>query len=278
MREERKSGTGKNVKIVLGILVMTVLVMLGNTAVFAADKDFNKTDTVSISDTEAHYVSGKYTWIKYRAPKNGYITVTANFGSRKYNKSQGYWRLYASNKKTALSESTSNRLSYSVGVGNIGSKYARQSIFGVKKGTTYYLRVQAYDGVVISCKFKEVNEKSGKKRSKAPVLKKEKTVTGLILPKDKNKDWYKIKIKKAQNIRVYFDVKTDGKFKLTLCSIIGSKLRSGKYGYTTKAREIVFKQHNSITNKNSKMNAGTYYIKVEPVDKYSSGYYKLRWK
>ncbi|MCM1257226.1 MAG: hypothetical protein NC307_05180 [Roseburia sp.] len=278
MTVNRKIRMEKEIKIFFGIVAMMLMVVLENTTVSAADRNFNKTSTISISDAEAHYVSGKYTWIKYKAPKNGYITITAQFGSRKYNVSQGYWRLYASNKKTALSESNKNQLSYSVGVGNTGSKYARQSIFGVKKGTTYYLRVQAYDGVKISCKFKEVKEKCAKKRSKAPILKKNKTVTGLIFPKDKNKDWYKIQIKKAQYIQLFYDIKTDGKFKISICSIIGSKLQSGKFGYTSSTRRLMIKQHNSVTNKNSKMNAGTYYIKVEPVDKYSSGYYKLKWK
>lgn len=240
-----------------------------------ASENFNSNPTVTIPEEKSYSVTGAYTWIKYKAPKNGYITVAAEFGSRKYNRSEGYWRLYASNKKTALSE---KNIPYSVGVYNTGSKHARQSIFGVKKGTTYYLRVQAYDGVRISCKFKEVKEKCGNKRSKAPVLKKNKSVTGLILPKDKNKDWYKIRIKKAQYIQLFYDIKSDGKFKISFCSIIGSKLQSGKFGYTSSARRLVMKQHNSVTNKNSKINAGTYYIKVEPVNKYSSGYYRLRWE
>lgn len=262
-------------KFLMGITAAVIMTFWGNTFVSAANKDFNKTGIVSISDKEAHMVSHQYTWIKYKAPKNGYITVTAEFGSKIYNVSEGYWRLYASNKKTALSEKD---ISYSVGVHNTGSKHKRQSIFGVKKGTTYYLRVQAYDGVRISCKFKEVKEKCGAKRSKAPVLKKNKTVTGLILPKDKNKDWYKIRIKKGQYIQLFYDIKTDGNFKISFCSIIGSKLQSGKFGYTASDRRLMIKQHNSVTNKNSKMNAGTYYIKVEPADKYSSGYYKLKWK
>ncbi len=276
VRNERMGNRRGKLKVFLGMLAMMFMVFAGNLPVSAAgSRDFNKTKTVSISDSEAHMVSGKFTWIKYKAPKNGYITVAAEFGSRKYNRSEGYWRLYASNKKTALSE---KNIPYSVGVYNTGSKHARQSIFGVKKGTTYYLRVQAYDGVRISCKFKEVKEKCGNKRSKALVLKKNKSVTGLILPKDKNKDWYKIRIKKAQYIQLFYDIKSDGKFKISFCSIIGSKLQSGKFGYTSSARRLVMKQHNSVTNKNSKINAGTYYIKVEPVNKYSSGYYRLRWE
>lgn len=272
-----KIKTEKNIKLFVGIISMMIMITLGNTVAYGAQKNFNKTSTVKISDKEAHRFSGKYTWIKYKAPKNGYITVTANWGSfdERYNTSYGFWRLYASNKKTALSPSG---IFYKVMYGNTGIKHDRQSIFGVKKGTTYYLRVQAYDGVMINCKFKEVKEKCGKKRSKAPVLKKNKTVTGLILPKDKNKDWYKIQIKKPQYIELFYDIKTDGKFKITFCSVIGSKLQSGKFSYTSSSRRLVIKQHNSVTKKNSKMNAGTYYIKVEPADKYSSGYYKLKLK
>lgn len=268
----------KITKFFFGIVFMSIAIFTGCSIVSAADKDFNTTPTIAISDAEAHYVSGEYTWIRFKAKKNGYIAITARFGSKKYNVSQGYWRLYAANKKTPLSEETGSKLSYSVGVKDDGDKYARQSIFGVKKGATYYLRVQAYDGVILNCQFKEVKEKSTTKRKKAPELKKNKTMTGIICPKDKKADWYKIKFKKAQYVQLFFNIKTDGKFKITFCNILGGKLQSGQFGYTSSSRRIVVKQHNSVTNKNTKLNAGIYYIKVEPVNQYSSGYYTIKWK
>ena len=54
-------------------------------------------------------------------------------------------------------------------------------------------------------------------------------------------------------------------------------MQSGEFGYTDAPRRIMVTQKNSVTKKSSKLNAGTYYIKVEPVDKQSSGYYTISW-
>lgn len=286
---KRKTGFGqlRKVKFLLGILLWSVILLTGTVSASARVKSFNQSSSITITDENANFdfsrrswKRNKYTWIKYKAPENGYVTITANWKS-KYKYSEGFWRLYKSNKRTALSKSVSYCSGYNGSTNRGGSSriYERQSTFGVKKGTTYYLRLQSYNGVRLTCKFKTVKEKCGKKRNKkTPALKKNKTVKGIILPNDKNKDWYKITFKKPQYVRLYYNVKSDGKFKITFCSIIGSKMWGTKSNYTTKTRGVMLFSKNPITKKKAKLNAGTYYVKVEPADKYSSGYYSLKWK
>ncbi len=273
MKRKLQSLQLHGIRLFLGMFLLSAFILTGSITVSAAPKNFNTTPTVTISDTEAHFVSGEYTWIKYKAPKNGYITLTAEWNS-KYKRSEGFWCLYASNRKTAL---TKNDITYSASYDGSSRLHTRQSVFGVKKGKTYYLRVQAYNGVNITCEFKHVKEKCANKRKKAPLLTRKKTVTGVILPKDKNKDWYKIKFKKAKYVQLFYNIKSDGKFKITFCNVLGGKMQSGEFGYTDAPRRIMVTQKNSVTKKSSKLNAGTYYIKVEPVDKQSSGYYTISW-
>lgn len=259
-----------NWNIVRAVMFGFICIMLsvsGDFSVLAADDNFNYHSTVDIPDQESYPVTGQYKWIRYRAPKDGYITVKASYGSKKYTYSLGYWRLYDSKKKTALS---ADKISYTTQSGT--DAYARTSYFGVKKGKTYYLRVQAYDGVKISCRFKQVKEQSASSRKKAKTLKKSKTVTGIVLPKDKTKDWYKIRLSKAQKIRLYYKIRSDGRFKLSLYSGSGAKLCSGTYGYAAQVRQI------NINQNGQKLNPGTYYFKWEPADSYSCGYYTVKWK
>ena len=64
VRNERMGNRRGKLKVFLGMFAMMFMVFAGNLPVSAAgSRDFNKTKTVSISDSEAHMVSGKFTWI-----------------------------------------------------------------------------------------------------------------------------------------------------------------------------------------------------------------------
>lgn len=246
---------------------------------FAATKNFNQTASVTISAKEDFATTGKYTWIKYKAKNNGYITVTASNAAvttepkedeekskehdEEYVMAHGYWTLYASNKKTALSSVTD---SYNTAEENI---HSYTQTYGVKKNTTYYLRVNAVGAVTLKCKFTKVNENSGSKKSKAKSLDKNKTVKGIISAGDKTVDWYKIKIPKKQILNIYYSGKTNSKIKITF---------SGTYLKTA----VKYIQHGNTqthhTYSTERVQPGTYYVKVERYNSTSSGYYTLKWK
>lgn len=64
--------------------------------------------------------------------------------------------------------------------------------YGVKKGTTYNLRVQAERGTIITATFTNVRKDGGAKQSKAKSLKKGKWVKGYIVAGSSSSRWYKV--------------------------------------------------------------------------------------
>lgn len=268
-----KTHWGGSFHLFLFLTAIAWLLFSGGADASARELDFNQSGVVEITDSEAYPVTGSYTWIRYKAPRNGYIKLQAFYGSKKYTYSLGYWRLYQANKKTALS---ADKVSYTTKNGT--DSYARTSYFGVKKGKTYYLRVLAYDGVRLQLDFRAVREQSAAIRKKAKLLRKAKTVTGTVLSRDKASDWYKLRLSRAQNIQICYRVRSDGKFRLSLYSGDGSELTSLVCGYTPKTQRAVVRQKSGFTGSYAKMAAGTYYLRVEPETSYSSGYYTLKWK
>ncbi len=149
-----------------------------------ASENFNSNPTVTIPEEKSYSVTGAYTWIKYKAPGNGYITVRAssilpkNTVSYTDNTvtiqdpatgqqstlprvySQGKWRLYSAKKNTALSSDDIFRTASSQSMDTTQT-------YGVKKNTTYYLRVSSNGNLTIKCKFTKVSENSGSQKSKA---------------------------------------------------------------------------------------------------------------
>lgn len=251
-----------------------------------ASGNFNTTPTVTIPEETSYASTGSYTWIKYKAPDNGYITVTASSGLPKNTVSytdttvtvqdpatgrqsvipriysQGKWRLYNSKKNTSLSSEDAFYTAVTQ-VKDISQTY------GVKKNTTYYLRVSSNGNLSVKCKFTKVSENSGSKKSKAKSVKKNKTVKGIIAAGDKTVDWYKIKLPKKQVLHIYFSGRTNDKIKLTF---------SGSYLKTAKKYIVRGNTSTQHTYTTERAQPGNYYIKVERNNSKSSGYYTLKWK
>ncbi len=251
-----------------------------------ASENFNSNPTVTIPEEKSYSVTGAYTWIKYKAPGNGYITVRAssilpkNTVSYTDNTvtiqdpatgqqstlprvySQGKWRLYSAKKNTALSSDDIFRTASSQSMDTTQT-------YGVKKNTTYYLRVSSNGNLTIKCKFTKVSENSGSQKSKAKSVKKNKTVKGIIGAGEKTADWYKIKLPKKQVLHLYFSGKTNDKIKLTF---------SGTYLKTAKKYIVRGNTKTQHTYTTERAQPGTYYVKVERNNSKSSGYYTLKWK
>ncbi len=188
-------------------------------------------------------------YFRFKAVRNGYLKVQS---------SEGYDKVTLCNsKKKALSNAVSTNYS---------------PTFGVKKGKIYYVKVAAgynLDGAyALKVTNSTISEKSGKKKSRAVLLKKKRTKKGTIVAGEKRTDWYKIRVPKRKSVRITMKGATNDELKI---AIYKGNRRVGRstLGYYSK----------SITLRSvGKLSKGTYYIKVYRGTKKSSGWYSLRWK
>lgn len=156
--------------------------------------------------------NGQTNYFKFKAIRDGYLRVQS---SEDYDKVT----LYNSTKKKALSNATYTR-------------YA--PTYGVKKGRTYYVRVVSGYNSDGGYNFKITNtrikEKSGKKKSKAVLIKKKRTKKGTIVAGEKRTDWYKFKVTKKKRVRVTVKGATNNKLKVVIYK--GNRsVGSGTLGY-----------------------------------------------
>ncbi len=205
---------------------------------------------------------------KIRPTKSGYITVTLKqYG---YDSSSGYVTLLNSKKRAV-----SDKLWY------YSSSTTSYVVFGVKKGVTYYLRVNSCQGsssyqYAYGIKFKQKAAllKKNIKKSKSLLLKRKakyKSMTRQATGKAMNQ-WYKIRVPRKQKTQVRVDASKvkSGSAKITL--YYGSKKIDSATIYLGKINTF------NITYSTTYGQAmkGTYYIKVT-TSKKCSGMYKIRY-
>ncbi len=209
-------------------------------------------------------------WFMFKATADGYITLQY-VGDEGYDNS-GAVTLYNSSKKAISSQcwfDTKDKAEY-------------KTVFGVKKGQTYYIKAEYVTGYFgMRCTQTAIKEKSGKNRKKAVLVKKNKTIKGTLAAGENKADWYKVKLTKKQVLKIITQGSASGpygKFELTIYYANGKKYASPATciqgidsKYTTKTVKL-------FTNKAIKLAKGTYYIKISKKDKNSSGYYQLKWK
>lgn len=150
------------------------------------------------------------------------------------------------------------------------TSWMKYIVFGVKKGSTYYIRVNDTNSTGSNYNMyyniQPVSNKSGSKKSKAKKLKKNKYTAGTITAGSSRSDWYKYK-KKAHKVTITFNTaETNYKLKVTVYQkgrpVSASMYRSTNY-------------HKFVYTSNKK---GTIYIKISRGDSLSSGYYKMKVK
>lgn len=269
--------------LLMAVMIITVL-GIGQTAhIFAADvtlkagKWANGT-TAEKTDDNVYY--------KIKISKTGYIKV--DYRLDKSPEDGAGVSLYDSKKKLIASSDTEDEVKNET------------AYFAVKKGT-YYLRSEnetdieyneededgediyqqfSYKIRYTFQSFKESGKKV-KKLSKAPVLKKNETVKGLMFPHGKEGDdttyaLFKIKIPKKQKVMFQFGIGDNhfwgmNKIRVTLLDAKGRALYNGKY-----------KKNSYTWYENGKaketLAAGTYYISVEGLFTDATGYYSISWK
>ena len=231
----------------IGVYASSNVSAFGIAAAFAngADRTITAGTRVTVGQKDA-----QTNYFKFKATQTGYLQVKST--------DYGTVTLCKSNKK-ALSNATS-------------TYYA--PTYGVKKGTTYYIKVASnynYDGYYqLQVTNKKITEKSGKKKSKAVTIKKKKTKKGTIIAGSSQADWYKFKLGGKKKVTLTMKGATNNKLKVVVYNKKGKKVsRVESYNY----------YNNKLTLRSyGKLAKGTYYIKVYRGTKTSSGWYSLSWK
>lgn len=195
-------------------------------------------------------------YLKFKASKSGYVRINTSGLS-------GTITLMNSGKSKSYSEAIS-----------FSDTYRDEVVFGVKKGTTYYLKVKAnsnYDGGYrIKYANGSISEKSGKTKSKAVTIKKGSTKKGYIYAGSSQADWYKFKLTSSKKVTITVKGGTNDRLKIAVYK--GSKRIAG-------TPQTFWSDDESLKlTSNGKFSKGTYYIKVYRGNSKSSGYYTLKWK
>ena len=203
---------------------------------------------VGLKDAQTNY-------LKFKASSSGYITVLHQGLSGKVT--------LTNSKKKALSNAIYSS-SYSS---------TKKITFGVKKGTTYYLRVAANynsDGAYrVKFTNSKITDKSGSKKSKARTMKRKATYKGSIIAGSSTSDWYKFKVTSKRKVTVTMKGATNNKIKAVFYTSKGKKIGSTTfYDYNSKR----------VLQSVGKLSKGTYYVKVYRGTSTSSGWYSLYWK
>ena len=157
-----------------------------------------------------------------------------------------------------------------------GSTYAKYiPAYGVTKGKTYYIKVtNSGDSRGYYCfriDNKKISEKSGKTKSKAVNVKKNKTVNGTIQAGSSQADWYKIKLTKKQKLNIYVKGRTNDTLKIKLYTGKTSRTYSMNNRYDGKGFSYKYYTY-------GKLSKGTYYVQISRGNSKSSGVYSLKWK
>lgn len=197
--------------------------------------------------------SSSYLYIAYKSKVNGYITITQSGDE------SAYVTLCDSSKKTLSSEDL---------LCNYNDNY-NKLVYGVKKGTTYYLKIKSsYNPFKLKLKETSVSEKSGSSKKEAVKVSSGKTVKGTIQAGSSVADWYKFTLTKSQIVNVYLKGRTNSWLKVVFYNSSGKNVG-----------ETILNRGFSVTMQSSgKFSKGTYYAKIYRYDSKSSGYYTLKWK
>lgn len=203
----------------------------------------NQPIAVGQRDAQTNYFS-------FKAPYTGYLRVQGD----------------PSNHKVILCDASKRALSGASYLGNVPT-------YGVAKGKTYYIRVDARfnskGAYVLNAVNSKISEKSGKTKKKAVTIKKKKTKSGIIESgkNSKQADWYKFKLTSKKKVNITVTTGSNESLKIIL-------YKGGKRIKAVTARGNSTGYIKSI----GKWTKGTYYIKVQRGTSTSSGYYTIKWK
>jgi hypothetical protein len=192
------------------------------------------------TDTEAFY-------LKWVAPATGLVTFSDTVGASYYG--------------TLLNTSMQP-------VSDRGFIWSGTLSVAVKKGTTYYLKLEptiSDDTRQIGISVTNYKASNNKTQKKAVTLKKNKANTSVIVAGDTKYHWYKIKLTKKKVLNVTISAAGNGKYACVLVNSKGKQVTS-------------FSGYNGKYKTYSKIKKGTYYLKVKNGSATSSGKYTIKYK
>ena len=206
---------------------------------------------------------------KIKPKKTGYMLVDVEEYGTGY-ASAGYVQLLNKKKKAV-----SDKLWFYEGS---NTSYV---VFGVKKGTTYYLKATDFSGSYDNCyvygiahKIKKSPVRYNKTRRKALKLKRKGAYKKTTIPANNKSgnQWYKFRVTKKRTTKIKLDTTyiKSGTIKLTLYA--GGK----KIDSTTVSNGDVHTYTITHSTTWGKANRGTYYLKIHKSKK-ATGQYKIKY-
>lgn len=185
-------------------------------------------------------------YFKFKATESGYASIkTKNFS--------GYITLCNSSFK-AVSNKT---------YVNSGDKL----VFGVKKGVTYYLRINDFSGNTssIAVTNKKINDRSGSKKSSARSIYVGNKYYGSLPAATNQYDWYKFKLGSSKHWAIDFTGFVHGGAKVYLYKSNGTLISTHTYY-----------DGNAMLYSTTKYPKGTYYLRISRNTTKASGYYSIK--
>ena len=291
MKEGRKFN--KIVSLVLAAVMMVSVFAVTTPQEVEAASTFSQnfkssgTTNLKIKKTQSYGYTKKDTLIKFKSKNDGYITLKLSSGN---SQSDGYITFCDSKKKNI----GVNKEYFDTA--NSTQSFAYTRTYAVKKGKTYYFKVRSSDYLKIKATVKNLKKDAGTKRSNAKNITRNKDKKGIVFAGEKKTDWYKFNLTASKQVKLSINVSTNGVtyrrpyynsngtgFKVTLYDKNGDRFvenSSSSYDfaanalYSTKSVPYFLEDRFGRTYP---LENGTYYVKVEPLNKKTSGYYKLKW-
>ncbi len=289
MKEKKNFLFNKALSLLMAVVMLVSVITVMPGEVKAAEYSFkgNGTSVVTITDQDCinAITAREFHWIKFQPKKTGSITITATNASGVMGYTEGF---------VVLCDASKNIIDYTEDYYNTSKDDSRYFTitYGVKANTTYYFRVDAGAGVSLKATVSSIKKAANKNRKKAKTIAHNKNVKGVIIAGDKRVDWYKINLKKSKKIKVTFNVKTNGwngqnannmteGIRFTFCDSKGRMFTRDSYDNLNRSQNkgtVTYYMTRTGSSKKLGLKPGTYYIKVERVNTFSSGEYSLKWK
>lgn len=205
-------------------------------------------------------VSDGATWFKYKASATGIISVYQKYDST----GSAYIKMCDSKKKKIASPvyTSSNK-----------TAVQNKAVFAVKKGATYYIKIEGSGFYSLKAKITPVKEKSGTTKVKAQTIKLGSAVKGTVMASDSKSDWYKLKLTSPARLKLTLQGNANSKDDGICFRMIGAY--GGEYEVVIDEPGFQFKD-TITTTYNGKLSSGTYYVQIYKYDKLSNGNYTFK--
>lgn len=239
----------KHLKRIAAGVLCCLLVFLTVKPIVAASLDTIKNNgkmTIASSSSKTDH------WLKYKASKTGIVTLGTT--AKKCSATLCNANKKALTAKASFGKSVADAKSYA---------------FAVKKGSTYYLKLNFASKAVFTCKFKTLSTSGGDDGRTAETLSLQQTKEGISCNSEMCK-YYRIDVEVMNNQPITFSVKTPKNktcgFTFDLLNAVDIPLMANVNLYGTQSYTFL----NTLA-------PGTYYIVVKSDSKKTTGQYTISY-